>query len=149
MLFTAFDFVNAIKGRGGRLTHSVAKVAQELLEEQPQESTELRKVPVDPREVKEAMDAKTDKFAGYEQRDAHEFLGDLIDYIHEELEEEQKQSSISGNDEDQRLPTDDFRMTVQKVLKCESCGYSRHVLAIARMHALDLELFSHTAASCL
>ena len=31
------------------------------------------------------MDGLTDNFAGYEQRDAHEFLSDLIDLLHEEL----------------------------------------------------------------
>jgi ubiquitin C-terminal hydrolase len=79
--------------------------------------------PVDPREVKDAMDARTDRFAGYEQRDAHEFMGELVDAIHEELQLDQMQSETDLSQV--RLPTDDFRMTVHKILKCESCGYDR------------------------
>ena len=35
--------------------------------------------------LKKQMDILTDKFAGYEQRDAHEFLSDLVDFLHDEL----------------------------------------------------------------
>eukprot|EP00571_Detonula_confervacea_P004325 CAMPEP_0172320450 /NCGR_PEP_ID=MMETSP1058-20130122/40638_1 /TAXON_ID=83371 /ORGANISM="Detonula confervacea, Strain CCMP 353" /LENGTH=1122 /DNA_ID=CAMNT_0013035725 /DNA_START=84 /DNA_END=3449 /DNA_ORIENTATION=- len=35
--------------------------------------------------LKRVMDVLTDKFAGYEQRDAHEFLSDLVDFLHDEL----------------------------------------------------------------
>jgi hypothetical protein len=117
MLCSAFDFIKAVDGRGGRLTQSVVHVAKEL-----QHGLTFN-APVDPREVKDAMDARTDRFAGYEQRDAHEFMGELVDAIHEELEQEQKQPESGHIPE--RLPTDDFRMTVHKSLKCESCGYDR------------------------
>ena len=121
MIASAFDFINSLQGRGGQLTQKVFKVAKELLDDH---ASTAFKWPVDLREVKEAVDSKTDKFAGYEQRDAHEFLGDLVDYIHEELQEERKQIG-DQQAPDSSLPTDDFRMTIQKVLKCESCGYSR------------------------
>jgi len=39
----------------------------------------------DPVALKRRMDVLTDKFAGYEQRDAHEFLLDLVDFLHDEL----------------------------------------------------------------
>ena len=39
-----------------------------------------------PAALKKQMDVLTDKFAGYEQRDSHEFLSDLVDYLHDELE---------------------------------------------------------------
>ena len=38
-----------------------------------------------PTALKKQMDALTDKFAGYEQRDAHEFLSDIVDFLHDEL----------------------------------------------------------------
>eukprot|EP00804_Cyclotella_cryptica_P003687 CCRYP_016581-RA/>CCRYP_016581-RA protein AED:0.02 eAED:0.02 QI:389/1/1/1/1/1/4/1761/706 len=38
-----------------------------------------------PSALKKQMDVLTDKFAGYEQRDAHEFLSDLVDFLHDEL----------------------------------------------------------------
>jgi Ubiquitin carboxyl-terminal hydrolase len=120
MLCSAFRFIESIQGRGGRLTRSLAHLSKSLQLELPSNA------PVDPREVKDAMDAITDRFAGYEQRDAHEFVGELVDRIHDELEEEQ-QKSVPADDhrKSERLPTDDFRMTIHKVLKCESCGYER------------------------
>jgi DNA-directed RNA polymerase subunit M/transcription elongation factor TFIIS len=39
-----------------------------------------------PAALKKQMDVLTDKFIGYEQRDSHEFLSDLVDYLHDELE---------------------------------------------------------------
>lgn len=39
-----------------------------------------------PAALKKQMDVLTEKFAGYEQRDSHEFLSDLVDYLHDELE---------------------------------------------------------------
>ncbi len=80
---------------------------------------------VNPSELKEAIDLITDKFAGYEQRDSHEFLSALIDYIHEELV---KMTSISGDENDVVLPTDEyFKLNVKVCLTCDSCNYRRYV----------------------
>lgn len=51
-----------------------------------------------PSALKKQMDVLTDKFVGYEQRDAHEFLSDLVDYLHEELvaEEEKAEKEIES-----------------------------------------------------
>ena len=82
--------------------------------------------PANPAPVKEAMDRKTDKFVGYEQRDAHEFLSDLVDCVHEELEAGSRSSSNNNEAAPKpKYPTDDFCLTVQVCLKCLSCGYSR------------------------
>jgi uncharacterized UBP type Zn finger protein len=81
---------------------------------------------VTPKPVKTAIDAATDKFSGYEQRDAHEFLSDLIDRVHDELEMEEKEKEI--REDTHTLPTDEFfRLTVQACLKCDACGYERCV----------------------
>merc|ERR1712194_378840 len=48
-------------------------------------STTEKTTPVNPPVLKQAMDQASEKFIGYEQRDAHEFISDLIDMIHEEL----------------------------------------------------------------
>eukprot|EP00580_Thalassiosira_gravida_P008934 CAMPEP_0201643966 /NCGR_PEP_ID=MMETSP0493-20130528/29217_1 /ASSEMBLY_ACC=CAM_ASM_000838 /TAXON_ID=420259 /ORGANISM="Thalassiosira gravida, Strain GMp14c1" /LENGTH=644 /DNA_ID=CAMNT_0048118523 /DNA_START=3 /DNA_END=1937 /DNA_ORIENTATION=- len=45
----------------------------------------LSKKAGNPDALKRQMDALTDKFAGFEQRDAHEFLADLVDFLHDEL----------------------------------------------------------------
>ena len=45
----------------------------------------LNKLAGNPVALKKQMDVLTDKFVGYEQRDAHEFLSDLVDYLHDEL----------------------------------------------------------------
>jgi hypothetical protein len=51
-----------------------------------------------PSALKKQMDVLTDKFVGYEQRDAHEFLSDLVDYLHEELvAEEKKEEERDGS----------------------------------------------------
>ena len=129
MLCTAIHFWKAIEGRGGELAKSLVSVAKELHDQ-------TVNTPVNPKAVKEAMDQRTDKFIGFEQRDAHEFLSDLVDGIHEELEDDKKQNMGTSQDAlaDKEknvlakkatmpdLPTDEFRLTVQVCLKCESCG---------------------------
>ena len=51
-----------------------------------------------PSALKKQMDLLTDKFVGYEQRDAHEFLSDLVDYLHEELVAKEKKDGAEGKD---------------------------------------------------
>jgi ubiquitin C-terminal hydrolase len=95
-----------------------------------------------PRALKLAIDAVTKKFQGSFQRDAHEFLGDLIDCIHEQ-NVANKSSTPNDSQGDERIePTQDssstttslhylepadefFRLNVEVNLKCMSCGYSR------------------------
>lgn len=111
------------------------------------------------RGLKMAMDAKTNKFLGYQQRDAHEFLGDLIDQMHEEIEtheetkEEEKKddgplSSPFPSSKGQVLPTDDFfRLDVEVCLKCKSCGYSRYELLVTQVYLHD-RYFSSFSPPC-
>jgi ubiquitin C-terminal hydrolase len=107
------------------LTRAVLKVAWDANIGTPQQgmvkSSGLRSV--DPRDVKEAIDVLTDKFAGYEQRDAHEFASTLIDYIHDELVKVTKDRNHVGT-----LPTDAFfKLDVKVCLTCDSCKYTRYV----------------------
>lgn len=128
MLYTCRNLVSALQGsKCGSLTEGVCSVARELSQQDQIPS-------VSPLRVKDAMDEKTDKFFGYEQRDAHEFLSDLVDYVHEELEKDSKNDEeataevSSEPKEKMNFPTDDFCMTVQVCLKCCSCGYSRYAV---------------------
>ncbi len=115
MMCTLPDLIKSLRKKGGALTKSLTDIAEELQDD--------RVRAVDPRAVKEAMDAKTDKFLGYEQRDAHEFLSDLIDNIHEEVQAEQPKQVQANQHEGS--PMDDFLLTARVCLTCASCGYSR------------------------
>jgi hypothetical protein len=103
-----------------RLTRSVCEIAQQL---QILRTVTEPFVSVNPRIVKEAMDEKSDKFAGYEQRDAHEFLNDLVDEMHQELLD--RTDKTNDNSSELPLPTNDFCLTVDVCLTCKSCGYTR------------------------
>lgn len=116
MICTLPDLIKSLHNRGGALTKSLTIVAEKL-QEDPVRA-------VDPHAVKEAMDAKTDKFLGYEQRDAHEFLSDLIDSIHEEVQSEKSMPVKAPHSE--TSPMDNFLLTVRVCLTCASCGYSRY-----------------------
>jgi hypothetical protein len=134
MLYTLKGFIPAIDGKGGgELVKSVVSTAQRVLD--------ISKKPglLNARPVKLAMDKISDKFRGFQQRDAHEFLGDLIDNIHEELVEGQKKlnaddmKSPTENERDEtdqgvpELPIDEyFRCDIEVCLKCNTCGYTRY-----------------------
>mmetsp|Transcript_3030 Transcript_3030/g.6265 ORF Transcript_3030/g.6265 Transcript_3030/m.6265 type:complete len:1081 (-) Transcript_3030:4020-7262(-) len=119
-------------------------------------STLLSSKAANPSALKKQMDVLTDKFAGYEQRDAHEFLGDLVDFLHEELvdspsdeKDDDSKKSQESNSEDAEekpatvvttdLPTDEyFHLKVRVCLKCKSCGYSRSKEELYRHLSIDV-----------
>jgi len=136
MLFSIPDFVKALKpfSDGRRLVDSFCDIFREVIY-----PVEAYVGSASARQLKIAVDGTTDKFRGNQQRDAHEFLGHLIDGIHEEIEPKKAEvetsndgrSSISSPRMDAILPTDDyFRLNVEVCLKCKSCGYSRYVISI-------------------
>ena len=90
-----------------------------------------------------AMDRKTGKFVGYEQRDAHEFLSDLVDSLHEEAAPSEQdttteqQPSLAPRD----IPTDDFCC-----LKCQSCGYPRFLACAVTLSPIGTIL---TMCACM
>jgi hypothetical protein len=118
MLCTVPDFTSRLDqiNDNAPLATSLVQVAHELRDTNAPLS-------VRPRAIKDAMDEKTHKYQGFEQRDAHEFLSDLIDHVHEELTEKSK--AEPSKESEQTPPTDDFRLVVRVCLKCTSCGYSR------------------------
>jgi hypothetical protein len=59
-----------------------------------------------PSALKKQMDLLTDKFVGYEQRDAHEFLSDLVDYLHEELIAEAKKEETTKEEATETVDPD-------------------------------------------
>ena len=90
---------------------------------------------VDPKKLKQAMDQVSDKFEGYEQRDAHEFLSDLLDSIHEELNQKEDEKEAKENSSSKLLPTDKyFHLNVKVCLTCDNCGYSRSVIILSCFH---------------
>lgn len=80
MLFTVPTFVSSLAGKGKDLSKSLVSVSNDV-----KDTSAIRAA--NPSIVKKAIDAVTDKFQGYQQRDAHEFLSDLVDRVHDELEE--------------------------------------------------------------
>ena len=107
----------------------LTKVLVELYQElQPQ-----HRPAKSPTEVKHRVDDTTSKFAGYQQRDAHEWMAHVVDQVHEELVvSSTKQTQNQDKDSEKvTLPTDDyFRINVQVCLTCKSCGYARYVFPL-------------------
>jgi Ubiquitin carboxyl-terminal hydrolase len=121
MLYSCRAFMTALQqSPGGELVQSVCDIYREL------QRSDLTTTAAQPDQIKRAIDKKTDKFLGYEQRDAHEFLADLIDHLDEEIKD--SRSSSDGGETtatDTVVPTDDFCLTVRAHLQCTSCGYRR------------------------
>ena len=73
--------------------------------------------PAYPSILKKQMDVLTDQFAGYEQRDAHEFIADIIDFLHDELTSAQE---AKGEQLELELLTDKyFCLDVDVCLTCK------------------------------
>ena len=140
MIFSVPDFLQALttatvdNEKQHHLSSGILQLWQNLNDPQ-------RTGAATPFKIKKAIDERTDKFRGYQQRDAHEFLGDLIDQIHEELEKPPQGEEKKEDDETKKLllPTDEFfRLNVEVCLECKSCGYSRYVTAFERTPVLSL-----------
>jgi hypothetical protein len=134
-LFSVPQFMRAIASRkeGHELVATLSNLYSDLMGTGGVgESVSNRYGTVSARPVKKVMDRLTNRFNGCQQRDAHEFLGELIDQIHEELSppstgKEGEDKKNKENDMEKRVePTDEyFRWNVQVCLKCKKCGYSR------------------------
>ena len=140
MIFSVPDFLQALttatvdNEKQHHLSSGILQLWQNLNDPQ-------RTGAATPFKIKKAIDERTDKFRGYQQRDAHEFLGDLIDQIHEELEKPPQGEEKKEDDETKKLllPTDEFfRLNVEVCLECKSCGYSRYVTVFERTPVLSL-----------
>jgi len=64
----------------------------------------LASIAANPTALKKQMDVLTSKFAGFFQRDAHEFLSDLIDFLHDELAAEKCDNDASKEAEGDSKP---------------------------------------------
>jgi len=84
--------------------------------------------------VKQAMDKITPKYHGFEQRDAHEFISDVVDNLHTEIEN--AKNAIPKNN---ISPIDVyFRMDLRVSLTCDTCQYRRSRDEIYRHLSLDI-----------
>jgi uncharacterized UBP type Zn finger protein len=121
MLYSCRNFMTALQqSPGGELVQSVCDIYREL------QRFDLSASAAQPNQIKRAIDKKTEKFLGYEQRDAHEFLADLIDHLDEEIKTNSSGDGGETTATDTALrPTDGFCLTVRAHLQCTSCGYSR------------------------
>jgi ubiquitin C-terminal hydrolase len=109
--------------------------------------------------LKTQIDVVSKDFRGNRQQDVHEFLGQLLDKVHEELEEDdgkEDDAEMSLEDdsestttaaamEDKKshertsLPTDEFfYFKVRQCLECDSCGYSRSKDELYRHLSVDI-----------
>ena len=128
------------------LTQTLMRIIQQLLADPtPTGSQPLSSVVLNPVALKKTVDLKTDRFLGYEQRDAHEFLSVLLDLVHEELETANNQRKKSLGDDSAMavenqdgLPTDDFHFMVQTSLQCTSCNYTRSREELYQHLSIDL-----------
>lgn len=117
MLFSVPSFLRQLTTSN---EHSVVSSIIELF----QELQLTKRAPASARNLKMAVDDKTNKFRGYQQRDANEFLGDLLDTMHDELVDAEKKEE---KEKKTTYPTDNFfRLDVEVCLKCKSCGYTRY-----------------------
>jgi len=116
----------------------------------------------DPRCIKKAMDSATDKFIGYEQRDAHEFVSDLLDLLHDNMaiekgskETDENSEIVQSNETNEEVkesktkctppPTDEyFRLDVRVCLTCDTCGYKRTKDEMYRHLSLDVGVDSES-----
>lgn len=87
------------------------------------ESKLLASIAANPTALKKQMDVLTSKFAGFFQRDAHEFLSDLIDFLHDELAAEKCDNNASKIDEGESKPAAAFE---DRIVVEEHIGSSNH-----------------------
>jgi hypothetical protein len=97
----------------------------------------------DPSALKKQMDVITDKFHGNGQHDVHEFLGDVIDSLHDELVKpappDENGESAAPPAATIATPTDEyFHLKVRVCLECNSCGYSRSKDELYRHLSVDV-----------
>ncbi len=126
-LFSVPNFMQALSKRqeGHELTASLFQLYENLLQNGNSRCASAKP-------VKRVVDKLTNRFHGYQQRDAHEFLGEVMDQIHEELSKDSESKSKQD-------PTDDFfRWNVQVCLQCKSCGYSRSKEEMYRYLSIDI-----------
>mmetsp|Transcript_29327 Transcript_29327/g.44387 ORF Transcript_29327/g.44387 Transcript_29327/m.44387 type:complete len:763 (-) Transcript_29327:238-2526(-) len=130
LLFTLPDLVSSLVGHGSKLCQSITSVSNSL--------RNATQASINPRCVKIAVDAVTDRFLGYEQRDAHEFLSDLIDRVHDELIDEA--AKVTSDNAGESVITDDFfRTDVEVCLKCNTCGYERTMGEMYRHLSIEVD----------
>jgi hypothetical protein len=120
VLCTVRGFISQLKERGrGELASSVLSVSQKLIDKTDS------KTAVDPKHVMEALG---DRFADFQQEDAHDCFLALLDNIHEDEKTESGGTDANGSGDvpmtsDKTSQPDIFNFTMQVGNTCNSCGH--------------------------
>ncbi|KAG7370839.1 ubiquitin carboxyl-terminal hydrolase [Nitzschia inconspicua] len=137
-LFSVRPFMEALsnKKEGHPLVHNLVLLWKRLQNKKHPASASAR-------DFKAEIDKLTDQFEGFEQRDAHEFLNEVMDRVHEDLKpkaSESRDGSAPNPDSKQcNDPIDDFfRLDVRVCLTCQSCGYFRTKDEMYKNLSLDI-----------
>jgi len=119
----------------------------ELVEEMGQ--TDSSRGPANPAKLREQIALSAPMFAGSEQQDAHEFLLEYVNQLHDELLDSRAKSinkvggssiSVEGATDQEVEPTATdvhFHSEVQKTLECINCHKTRDVSEYFRDFSLD------------
>lgn len=109
---------------------------------------------IDPTPIKEAIDAKTRQFAGYNQHDCHELFTTMLDMLCDEEKVQVKKSTSSNwmgpvegeemDGKDTSIVDHHFGSKIKVSHTCSYCGYCRSHVEVYRHISLDIDPYSTT-----
>ena len=103
---------------------------------------------VDPRELKDCIAKTAKKFAANNQEDAHEFFGEVLEALYNELSEYTKDPLKAALDPKFKFETNkplcpvsvNFQMEIENVVCCQQCRHTAENKSIHRELSVDLPI---------